>query len=95
MNPVCVTIFGANNLSEVQWVDCSKSETLFNAINEKFVKGDIHWQNVISVGFDNTSANMGIRNSVKSRIITDCSCRLVQLQLVKLVPHITKKPVVI
>ena len=50
-------------------VDCSKSETLFNAINDKFVKDDIPWQNVISVGLDNTSCNIGIRNSVKSRIL--------------------------
>ena len=52
-NPVCVNIFDANNSSQVQTkfydmcvttgVDCSKSETLFNAINDKFVKDDIHW----------------------------------------------------
>ena len=79
MNPMCVNIFVANNSSEVQTkfydtcvttgVDCPKSETLFNAINDKFVKDDIHWQHVISVGFDNTSTNMGICNSVKSRIL--------------------------
>ena len=45
--------------------DCSKNQTLFNVINDKFVKDDIPWQNVISVGLDNTSASMGIRNSVK------------------------------
>ena len=95
MNPVCVTIFDANNSSEVQWVDCSKVETLFNAINDKFVKGDIHWQNVINVGFDNTSAKIEIRNSVKSRIITVHNYHLVHLQLVKLLLHITKKLVLI
>ena len=79
MNPVFVTIFDANISLEVQTkfydmrlttgVDCSKSETLFNAINGKFVKDGIHWQNVICVGLNNTSANMGIRNSVKSCIL--------------------------
>ena len=39
-------------------VDCSKNETLFNVINDKFVKDDIPWQNVISVGLDNASANI-------------------------------------
>ena len=47
-------------------VYCSKSETLFNAINYKFVKDDIYWQNVISVRVENKSANMEIRDSVKS-----------------------------
>ena len=50
-------------------VDCFKSKTLVNAINDKFVKDEIPWQNVISVSLDNTSANMGIRNSVKSRML--------------------------
>ena len=75
MNPVCVNIFDANNLKQsfmtcvTTGVDCFKRETLVNAINDKFVKDDIPWQNVISVGLHNTSANMGIRNSVKSRIL--------------------------
>ena len=69
MNFVCVNMFCANNSSEVQatvydmcvttGVDCSQRETLFNAINNKFVKDDISWQNVISVGLDNTSACLG------------------------------------
>ena len=97
INPVCVNIFDADNSSEVQTkfynmcvtteVDCSKSETLFNAITDKFVKDEIPWQNVISVGLDNTSANMGIHNYVKSRIlqknpdrlIVGCNCHLAHL----------------
>ena len=52
MNPVCVNIFDTNNSSEVQTkfydicgtteVDCSKSKTLFNTLNVKFVKDDTH-----------------------------------------------------
>ena len=98
MNPVCINIFDANNSLQVQTkfydmcvdtrVDRSKSETLFNAINDKFVKDDIHWQNVISVGLDNSSAKMGICNSVKSRILhqenpdclnVGCNCHLAHL----------------
>ena len=80
MNPVCVNIFDANNSLEVQTkfydmcivntgVECSKSETLFNAVNDKFVKDDIHWQNFISVGLNKYKCLLGIRNSVKSRIL--------------------------
>ena len=53
MNLLCANIFDANNSSKVQTmfydicittgVDCSKIETLFNAINDKFVKDDISW----------------------------------------------------
>ena len=50
-------------------VDSSKSQTLVNATNDKFVKDGIYWPNVISVGLDNTNANMRICNSVKSCII--------------------------
>ena len=94
MNPLCANIFDANNSSEVQTmfydiciitgVDWSKSETLFNAINDKFVKDDIPWQNVIGAGLDNTSVNIGIHDSVKSCIlqknpdclIAGCNCHL-------------------
>ena len=51
-------------------VYCSKSET-FNAINYKFVKDDISWQNVISVRVENKSANMEIHDSVKSLILQE------------------------
>ena len=101
INPVCVNIFDADNSSEVQTkfydmcvttgVDCSKSETLFNAIIDKFVKDEIPWQNVISVGLDNRSANMGIRSYAKSRIlqkypdclIVGCNCHLAHLTATK------------
>ena len=47
-------------------VECVKIKTLFNVINDKFLKDEIPWQNAFSVGLDNTSANIVIRNSVKS-----------------------------
>ena len=80
-------------------VDCSKSEALFNVINDKFVKDDIPWQNVISVGFDDTSASMGICNSVKSSIlqknpdclIAGCNCHLAHLAASKVCPAYHKK----
>ena len=80
-------------------VDCSKSEALFNVINDKFVKDYIPWQNVISVGFDNTSANMEICNSVKSSIlqknpdclIVGCNCHLAHLAASKVGPAYHRK----
>ena len=35
--------------------DCSKAETLFTAINDAFKSDDLDWDNVVSVGLDNTN----------------------------------------
>ena len=48
---------------------------------------DISWENCISVGLDNTNANMGDHNSTKSRVLNHnsacflagCNCHLVHL----------------
>ena len=35
--------------------DCSKAETLFTTINDAFKSDDLDWDNVVSVGLDNTN----------------------------------------
>ena len=97
MNPVCVYIFDVQRSKQVEFKfysmcsttveDCSKAETLFNAINDAFKKDDLNWDNVVSVGLDNTNTNMGIRNSLKTRILSEkvqtfiagCNCHLAHL----------------
>jgi len=67
--------------------DCSKAETLFNAIDSAFVKDDLSWKHCVSVGLDNTNVNMGNRNSVKSRVLqknpscfnAGCNCHLAHI----------------
>ena len=67
--------------------DCSKAETWFTTINDAFKKDDLNWDNVVSVGLDNTTTNMGIRNSLKTRILSEnaqtfiagCNCHLAHL----------------
>ena len=47
----------------------------------------VDWNNLVSIGLDNTNSNMGIRNSIKSRIlqknsdvfVAGCSCHLAHL----------------
>ena len=51
--------------------DYSKAETSFTAINDAFKKDGLNWDNVVSVGLDNTNINMGIRNSLKTRILSE------------------------
>ena len=58
---------------------------MFAAINA-FKKDDLNWD-VVSVGLDNTNINMGIRNSFKTRIVSEnaqtfiacCNCHLAHL----------------
>ena len=66
---------------------CSKAVTLFNKIDETLSKDGVDWCNLISSGLDNTNANMGSKNSMKSRILeknssffgAGCNCYLVHL----------------
>ena len=67
--------------------DCSKAEALFTAINDAFKSDDLDWDNAVSVGLDNTYANMGSINSLRTRILAEnpqtfiagCNCHLAHL----------------
>ena len=66
---------------------CSKASTLFEAIDGTLTKDGLDWDNIVSVGLDNTNANIGNKNSIKSRIldknascfIAGCNCHLSNL----------------
>ena len=97
INLVCVYIFDVQRRKQVEfkfysmcsttWEDCSKAETLFTAINNAFKKDHLNWDIVVSVGVDDTNTNMGIRNSLKTRILSEnaqtfiagCNCHLAHL----------------
>ena len=67
--------------------DCSTAETLFTVINDAFKSDNLDWENVISVGLNNTNTNMGSRNSLRTKIlaknpetfIAECICHLAHL----------------
>ena len=73
----CVTT-GANS---------GKAENLFSAIDSKVKNDGVNWDNLVSIGLDNINSNMGICNSIKSRIleknsdvfVASCSCHLAHL----------------
>ena len=97
MNAVCCQIFDVDTGKRVefQFYDmfatsgehCSKASTLFEAINRTLTKDGLDCYNIFSVGLDNTNANIGDKNSIKSRIleknfssfITGCYCHLSHL----------------
>ena len=45
---------------------CSKASTLFEAIDGTLTKDGLDWDNIVCVGLDNTNANIGNKNSIKS-----------------------------
>ena len=38
-------------------------------IDDALKKEDVNWNNCVAVGMDNTSVNMGINNSIKTRVL--------------------------
>ena len=43
--------------------------TIFQKIDDVMIKLQLPWKNCVGFSLDNTSANLGIRNSIKSRVI--------------------------
>ena len=81
INPVCVYILDVKRSKQVEYKfcsmfstsrkNCSKAETLFTAINNAVKNDDLDWDNVDSVGLDNTKTNMRTRNSLRARIFSE------------------------
>ena len=78
MNATCALIFDVTRSKKVEFrffgmcsttgENCSKAETLFNAIDSAMSEKNVSWENCVSVGVDNTNVNVGERNSIKSRV---------------------------
>ena len=69
----------------------STAEGIFSRMNAALNQNGISWQNVVGIGLDNTSVNMGCRNSIKTRVIAKnsatyvmgCPCHIVHNTAVK------------
>ena len=91
MNPLTVKIFDTNRgVVSTQFLDmCMSSEStaagIFAKMQGVFETHNILWSNCVGVGLDNTSVNMGCRNSIKTRIMKEnpaayvmgCPCHIV------------------
>ena len=76
MNPMTVKIFDTDRVKHrfldmctTSGKDAGTAETIFNKMEEVLVKHSIPWSNCVSLSVDNTSVNLGRRNSLKSRIL--------------------------
>ena len=91
MNALTIRIFDGNRgMVSTQFLDMcmsssSTAEGIFTAMQYVLTKHDISWINCIGIGLDNTSVNMGCRNSIKTRILQQnpavyvmgCPCHIV------------------
>ncbi|KAK6191363.1 hypothetical protein SNE40_003074 [Patella caerulea] len=94
MNPLTVRIYDVNtSMVKFDLLDmCCTSgrgsataEGIFSKIKEKIDLHDIPWENCVAFGVDNTSVNLGKRNSIKTRVkqetescyFVGCPCHLV------------------
>lgn len=91
MNPLTVRIFDAvHGIVTTQFLDMcmsssSTAEGIFSKMEEALLKYDVSWMNCIGIGLDNTSVNMGCRNSIKMRVLNvnpaitviGCPCHIV------------------
>ena len=91
MNPLTVRIFDVNCRNvRTQFLDMcmsssSTAEGIFSKMDGAFTTHHISWDNCVGLGVDNTSVNMGCRNSVKTRVlernpaiyIMGCPCHIV------------------
>lgn len=94
INPITVRIYDVNiNKVVTRFLDMctstsSTAEALYTALNgrlSELLSCENPWLNCISVGVDNTSVNIGIRNSIKSRVLqrnsniyfNGCPCHII------------------
>ncbi len=76
MNPITVRIFDVNRISTCFLDMCptssSTAEAIFVSMDSrlsKLLEVENPWMNCTAVGVDNTSVNIGVRNSIKVRVL--------------------------
>ena len=94
MNPVTVKIFDVNSgkiessfldMCATKGTDSATAAAIFNSINDVVTSNNIPWSNCVGFGVDNTSVNLGKRNSIYTRVMEKnpacyfmgCPCHLV------------------
>ena len=75
MNEACAMIFDVKCSKQVEFKFCSSTsenattaDTLLLSIQDTLNQDDVNWSNCVSFGVDNCNMNIGVRNSIKTRI---------------------------
>ena len=78
MNPLTVRLFDINTSRvDTRFLDmcCTTGQTsgtaatIFQKIDDVMIKLQLPWSNCVGFSLDDTSANLGVRNSIKTRVI--------------------------
>ena len=94
MNPLTVRLFDVNRGRVVtQLLDMclttgqqsATAESIFNKMDETLKSNEIQWTNCVGAGVDNTSVNLGRKNSIRTRVLQQnpatyfmgCPCHIV------------------
>ena len=85
-NRVMTKCFSMNLL---EGTDVSTAACMFDSVNNQFEENGKSWDHCMAIGLDNTNANIGQRNSIKSRaheknpgiIIAGCPCHIFAILL--------------
>ena len=74
MNPLTVRFFDVNRgrvitqLLAMCLTSASTAESIYTKISDTMTKFDVRWENCVAFSVDNTSVNLGRRNSIKTRV---------------------------
>ena len=94
LNPLTVRIYDANRRQVVTCLldmcttsgrDCGTAQSIFTKIDSVLDKHEVKWNHCVAFGVDNTSVNLGIRNSIMTRVqakhpscyFMGCPCHLI------------------
>ena len=90
MNPLTVRILTDSGMVHTELLDMcmssdSTAEGIFSKMQDAFNKHKISWMNCVGLSVDNTSVNIGKRNSIKTRVLAEnppiyvmgCPCHIV------------------
>lgn len=92
MNPLTVKLFDVDRVEHMFLDMCittgtnaATAETIFEKMDSVLKKDNIPWQNCVGLSVDNANVNMGVCNSIKSRILSinptvyvhGCPCHIV------------------
>lgn len=69
----------------------ASAESIFSKMDEALQSNGVSWQNCVGVGVDNTSVNLGKRNSIMTRVVQKnpaaffmgCPCHIVHNMALK------------
>ena len=62
-----------NNQPDIGTTRGGTANEIFQKVNSVFTTSGISWQQCIGLSTDNTVVNMGIRNSIKARVLKENS----------------------